>query len=1024
MDKIGESVMRGFLMLAGLLGFFGLASAAVVESQRELAVLQEVDVLVLGGGSGAVQAAQTAAACGASVFLAAPRPYLGDDLAGTLRLRLAADAAPQTALCKALYTRQQEAGAPLRPLTHTYSVKPEEVKPDSHADRLKDGRWDSEVNPLKVKKTFDAALLQAGVPFLTGCFATEPLLDADGRVAGAVVADKSGRQAVIAKVVIDATERAEVCRLAGAQARPFPAGAYTFSRMVIAGEAPKADGLKVSERFGLYGAPVGKDKIQGRLFECEMALPMKDDSPASFAAAEQQARDMTFVPSVLDSADRLFFVPPNPLVGERTVAAETADAAAIDLGAFRPKGVAHVFVLGAMADVSRPAARALMEPARAMTLGERIGAAAAEEAKARGALKGVRLAANAAQPAASVKTQDIPGTISVRYIATSSARVAAEARELPELAACDVLVVGAGTGGAPAAIAAARQGAKVLVCDYLYHMGGVQTVGLIGGYYFGNIVGFTKEIDAGVAKTAQVKVMAKSEWYRRQCRTSGAEIWYGTMATGAVREGDVLTGVIVVAPDGRRGVIRAKAVIDGTGNADIAAAAGEETEYMRADELAIQGAGNAPRRLGSSGANSDIGFVDETDAADLCFFALRSRVSLPATLWDQAQNVNSRERRRLVGAFYVTPLDVLNRRTYPDTVMQSHSDLDSHGYTVHENFLIADFGRKKFFGANLPYRALLPKRLDGLLVIGLGVSAHRDAMPVLRMQPDIQNEGYAAGYAAAMAVKGNVPLRAVDVKALQKHLVEIKNLDPSVLTARDSFPLTDAQVNAAVEGIADLTNHYEAVAVVLAEPQRALPLLEAAYRQAGSEAAKLSYAQVLGIMGNPLGGETLIAKVEASEWDAGWQFKGMSQFGRSVSWIDSYLLALGRSRVKPAFPAMKRKAEALTEESAFSHFRAVAMAFERLGDPAAAPVLAAVLDRPGIRGNAFKIGPTVPEVPGHANAAADLERSKCLREIALARALFRLGDHEGKGRTVLQAYAEDPRGVYARHAQAVLAERQ
>ena len=54
---------------------------------------------------------------------------------------------------------------------------------------------------------------------------------------------------------------------------------------------------------------------------------------------------------------------------------------------------------------------------------------------------------------------------------------------------------------------------------------------------------------------------------------------------------------------------------------------------------------------------------------------------------------------------------------------------------------------------NVPYRCLLPKDLDSILVTGLGVSAHRDAMPVIRMQPDIQNQGYAAGVAAAMAAE-------------------------------------------------------------------------------------------------------------------------------------------------------------------------------------------------------------------------------------------------------------------------------
>ena len=977
-----------------------------------------------------MQAAQTAASMGATVFLAAPRPYLGDDLAGQLRLRLADDSEPKTDLCKTLFTRRPSADATAQLFTYAYSVKPDAKKPDVNSDRLKDGLWmnphefsvpfDSEVNPLKVKKTFDDALLAAKVSFLTGCFATEPLSDAEGRVAGAVVADKSGRQAVIAKVVVDATDRAEFCRAAGAQARPFPAGTYTFWRTVIAGESPKADNMTVHERLGLYETKVGKETIAGKRFECEIALPMKDGSPAAFAEVEQKARDLTFVPSVLDASDRLFFVPPDPLVAQTTLTDAGADPATVSLDAFRPKGVPYTFVLGGMADVPRAAARAFADPARAMTLGERVGAAAAEEAKGRAVPKGVRLAGGAAA-GTGVIASDIPGSIRVRAVAKSEARVEAQARELPELASCDVLVVGAGTGGAPAAIAAARQGVRVLVVEYLYHMGGVQTVGLIGGYYYGNICGFTDEIDAGVKKMAKVKVMGKSEWYRRQCRVNGVEIWYGAMATGAVRTGDALTGVIVVTPDGRRGVIRTKAVIDGTGNADIAAAAGEETEYEGQDEIAIQGAGNAPRRLGSSGGNSDVGFVDETDAADLCYFALRSRKSLPDSLWDQAQNVNSRERRRLMGAFHVMPTDVINRRTYPDTVMQSHSDLDSHGYTVHENFFVADFGRRHFFEANFPYRAMLPKRLDGLLVIGLGVSAHRDAMPVLRMQPDIQNEGYAAGYAAATAVKDDVTLRNVDIRKVQRHLVGIKNLRPEVLGMKDSYPLSDAAIRNAVAALADLTNHYESVAVVLAEPVRALPLLEAAYRAAAGE-ARLHYAHLLGIMGNPLGADELIARVEASPWDAGWNYKGMSQFGRSVSWIDSYLIALGRCHAKAALPAMLKKAEALTAESAFSHFRALSMALERLGDPAAAPALAAVLDRPGIRGHAQTLD-GLSAIPGHANAAADLERSQCLREIDIARALVRLGDCEGKGRAVLQAYANDPRGVYARHAQAVLAEK-
>lgn len=57
-----------------------------VESARALPVCQEADVVVVGGSCGAVAAVEAAARSGAKVFLVAPRPYLGDDVAGCLRL--------------------------------------------------------------------------------------------------------------------------------------------------------------------------------------------------------------------------------------------------------------------------------------------------------------------------------------------------------------------------------------------------------------------------------------------------------------------------------------------------------------------------------------------------------------------------------------------------------------------------------------------------------------------------------------------------------------------------------------------------------------------------------------------------------------------------------------------------------------------------------------------------------------------------------------------------------------------------
>ena len=1129
-----------------LLGIFacGAASAAgVVEAEKALPLVQDVDVVVVGGSSGAVAAACKAAEAGAKVFLAAPRPYLGEDMAGKLRLRLDADEDTRCALQKKMF-QVKASRPPSLPFVYTANAKADKKHEDRKSDMLSDGKWEEstsesvqyngdveytldlgavvevsqvvasvfhrdgaggfftgelsvqgstdkktwtplgstrervmgeshecatlsvpvkakvrylrlaakkgegvdrqllaefyvyppvqkseakvadETTPLKVKRTLDEALLKAKVAFLTGAVATEPLFDASGKLSGVVIANRSGRQAVKAKVVIDATERGLLARAAGAEATPFPAGTYTFQRVVVAGEAPRAEGVRVKELFGLYNARVtgikgakgSPEMIQGRMFLCDIDLPMKDGSMRSFSEAEQKARDLTFVPTQLESADTLSFIPPDRLKGKASSEAPWQGVDALDLAVLQPAGTDYLFVLNPLADVSRQAAGQLMKPGNLMGLGERLGALAAQTAAGRPAVKTVAVRSNMQAPRAGVKVGEHALGLPA-YLCNASGSVPAEPRELPVIAECDVVVAGAGTGGGPAGIAAARQGLKTIVCEYIYQMGGVQTDGLIGLYYWGNRVGFTSEIDQGVKETGVVFSQCKSEWYRKENRKGGAEVWYGTMVNGVIVENNRVTGVVVLTPYGERGVIRCKAAIDATGNAELPALAGEETEFITSAEVALQGVGQTPRTLGASYTNTDFGFLDDTDAADLCFFALRSRLSMREGIWDQAQVINSRERRRLIGAFYVTPLDVVNERTYPDVVVQPFSNFDSHGHTVHEQFFIEDPGHKGM-KVNLPYRSMLPKTLDNLIVVGLGISAHRDAMPILRMQPDVQNQGYAAGVAAALAIKAGVVVRNVDMRALQRHLIDAKILPEEVLTMKDSFPLPDAAFAAAVQS---LTKDYQGLGVVLTDYARAIPLLKAALKAAANDEDRFKYAHVLGMMDQPDGEALLIAKVKGMEWDKGWNFRGMGQFNRSVSWVDSYVIALGRAKSARALPVLLDKARALTVANEFSHFRAVAMALESIGDKSAAPVLGELLAKEGISGYAIAMGPELPPIVNYSNEEGNKERTACLRELAVARALYRLGDFEGRGEKALRAYANDPRGAYAKHAKLVLA---
>ena len=946
----------------------------VPEAAKELPVVADVDVVVVGGTMPGVAIAGRVKEMGLSACVVSSRPYLGEDLAGKLRL----DVGPldyKGNICELLRHLTLAEGNPAIPF--------------------------GGISPFTVKTVFDNYLLERNIPFLTWTYACDVLRDAEGNVAGVVVANRNGRQAIRAKTVVDATERRFLARRAGTVFTPFKTGSHLFERAVIAGEAPSADGVEVvsaSEprviKTNIRGPqPDGLPTVvTGRLYRCRMELTAKDGTARTFAALEQKARDLTFVPTVLDASDTLFDMESEEVVSN----------------------VPYMFVPPAQPTLHLAATNAVL-------FAEQVASAAV----GRVSMKFAKVKPGSGKGSLEIleANKGIEGPLR-----RAEGSVTIPASELPVLAECDVFVAGAGTGGAPAAIASARAGARTIVAEYLYMMGGVMTEGLIGNYCYGYRKGFTAEIDAHVKKTASVYSQAKSEWFRREARKAGAEIWYGSFVEGVVMEGCNLVGAVVVMADGTRGVVRCKRAIDATGNADLAAVAGEETEFINGRELSLQGVGSSPKILGASYQNTDVAFVDDTDAADLVFFTLRARQSMGDYAWDQSQIVNSRERRRMRGVHFVTSQDVMAGRTYPDTVALTYSSFDTHGQTVDDEFLVENTHRL-FYSSFLPYRAMLPVKTDNLLVIGLGMSAARDAMPVLRMQPDVQNQGYVAGLAAAQSVAENAPPRAIDVKALQRKLVKKGIVPDIVLSMESNFPQSDDELESCVKG---LSNGYKRLAKVLWEPERALAPLRRAHAAAPEGSAeRLIYAHVLGILGSPEGADDLISALKVDRWDGGWEFKGMDQFGRSVSWLDSYMIALGRTKAKGAWSAVAPLAERLTAKDAYSHFRSVALAAESLADREAVPVLARLLQLPGVNGHSMKyVSGPVETIPGYKYftqrnlGIADKERGDCLRELCLARVLYRLGDtQDGLGRRTLEAYAADPRRAYANHAKLVLSEK-
>ena len=1067
---------------------------AVLESTRQIPVVAEADVVVAGGSTAAVAAAIEAARGGASVFLAAPRHYLGDDMTGTLRVFLEPGETTKSPLAKRLFAQPKQANLGL-PFTYKADrpagAKHQDTNPPS---RLTDGKWSDPVEhsvqydedvaitldlhercdlksvrvmafrsrdfgvasvsvqlsdnqrqwreagmakagstakgdfmltvpvadsaryvrcaikkdpaatrilvgeiavdsskpavvpledarhttPLQVKRVLDQALTDAGVKFLYGCYAADLLQDDRGQPAGVVIVNRAGRQAVRAKVVIDATQPALLARAAGAEFRAAQPGPVPVRYLVIA-QKPRPVTPEVSVRK--LGLPIfagftryrkGSLGTQGAAwYEYTLELDPADCGWPARAKIDQAVREAAYTEPQLYSADDPFFVYPQSIRAVRAADGQTAEPDAIALEAFRPAKVSRLWVLGPCVDAPRALAEKLLRPATWIEIGRRVGEAAAAEA--RGVSTGATV--QVSRPGAvSSSTGEVRELLAGFRPIPTPQTVAQPAAALPVLGRYDVVVVGGGTAGAPAGIAAARQGAKTLVIEYQHGLGGVGTLGMIGGFWYGNRVGFTAEVP-------ESPLELRMEFYRSELRKAGADVWLGTLGCGALADGNRVCGVVVATPYGR-GVVLAKTVIDATGSADTAIAAGAEHVFVD-DDFVLQASHIPSRNPGQSYLNGNCSPIDDADPRHVRS-AIQIKLREVDRDFDLGQLIDTRERRRIVGDFCLDWLDVLNERTFPDSVVYACSNYDSHGYQVHPHFALARVDRKQKYWTYVPYRCLLPKGVEGILVVGIGISAHRDAMPIARMQPDQGNLGYAAGVAAAMASRDGITPRQVNVKTLQKHLVEIHNLPESVLSDRDSFPLPPDRIRAAIEAV---VQNYRDVHVLLAQPTDSLPLLQAAYAKAAGR-DKLIYAHVLAALGDATGLPALLEAVRPGGTAVNdLQPGGAGRLGM--------IRMIGYTRDPRAVPVLAEICCGRDTAADFQLVRSLAFALGRIADPSAAPALADLLRESKPRGRPSQT-------------------------LMVACALYRCGDRDGVARQWLEQCAQQDDNTLARLAWQVL----
>lgn len=372
----------------------------------------------------------------------------------------------------------------------------------------------------------------------------------------------------------------------------------------------------------------------------------------------------------------------------------------------------------------------------------------------------------------------------------------------------DVLVVGGGAAGWAAAVAAARAGVKTTVVERYGCFGGLWTGGIVlvvisthateNGRLVQVVRGLGGELLDRHAPFANAIVNRGENKFNpttdpeatmflmdEMVQEAGVKTLFHCWACDVIMDGGAIGGVVFESKAGRQ-AIRAKVVVDTTGDGDIFAAAGAEHEQRlhaiglvhrlgnvdRADRAKLKEAG--VKNLGSIEPQPSVQWVNlrgpstnGLDIEELTRLQFEHRRSIwnrvqklrqtpggePLFLLQTAPQLGVRTTRLLAGTHQLTFQESREPRKFPDTVAVGGAQNGKHA------------------GWPIPYGVLLPKKLDGLLTAGRSMSVEAKLVEDARLIGSCLTTGHAAGAAAALAVKDGCRPRDVNIPKLQKLLI-------------------------------------------------------------------------------------------------------------------------------------------------------------------------------------------------------------------------------------------------------------
>ncbi|MFQ6040108.1 MAG: FAD-dependent oxidoreductase [Candidatus Poribacteria bacterium] len=398
------------------------------------------------------------------------------------------------------------------------------------------------------------------------------------------------------------------------------------------------------------------------------------------------------------------------------------------------------------------------------------------------------------------------------------------AKEIDIFGEYDVIVVGGGTAGLSAAIASGRNQAKTLLVEQFAYLGGTATASLMI-----NINGFRNQVEPDSVQTVKgigqeiilelhkLNGFGKSPYQQKEydiekgelsysycvdpekfkyvtlklVHEAGVDILFHTYFSDVIMEYDDLKGIIVENKSGR-GALFAEVVVDASGDGDVAARAGAPFWQAGPDDKAlkdnimykISGIGGAKFGSCRYGDSSVVwgpgGVWGQNDAWEISRAEVKTRLQIfehfqeileknpqlkeaGAYLAETPPLLGIRQTRFIEGEYKLTADDAITGRRFDDVVAISSCAIISY------------YGYRRYLeheGYDIPYRCLVPKVVDNLLIAGRCISSEQQPYESHRAMAPIMAIGEAAGTAAALGARENVKPRSLDVPLLQKTLIE------------------------------------------------------------------------------------------------------------------------------------------------------------------------------------------------------------------------------------------------------------